>query len=129
MNQAMKRAISEMTNDELFMRFIEVSVAQGEVSETFETTKFNRLFDQNQKILGELRVRQGDQRRLLLALYDHPNMQVRLNSAYATYALDPAGAAAVFEAIAASKRFPWAGDAGMTLSMLKKGISQLPNDP
>ncbi|MEI5681021.1 MULTISPECIES: DUF2019 domain-containing protein [unclassified Mesorhizobium] len=125
----MKATISKITDDELVARFIEISIAQGEASETFETTKFNRLFDRKQKLLGELRARQGDQRRLLFALYDHPNMQVRLNAAYATYALDPAGATAVFEAIVASKHFPWAGSAGMTLAMLEMGISQLPNDP
>lgn len=119
----MKPAISEMTNDELVARFIEISMAQGEAIETFQTAKFNRLFDRNQKILGELRACPGDQRRLLFALYDHPTMQVRLNAAYATYALDPARATAVFEAIVASKHFPWAGDAGMTLAMLEMGIS------
>jgi hypothetical protein len=118
-----------MNEDELVARFIEISIAQGEASETFETAKFNRLFDRKLKVLDELRRREGDRRRLLFALYDYPNMQVRLNAAYATYALDPAGATAVFEAIAASKHSPWAGDAGMTLSMLKKGTSQLPHDP
>jgi len=27
------------------------------------------------------------------------------------------------------KRYPWAGDAGMSLSMLEMGLSKLPEDP
>lgn len=98
---------------------------QGEAAEEFRTAAFNRLFDRERKILDELRRRDNDQRRILIALYDHLNVQVRLNAAKSTYALNTAGARAVIQAIADTKFQPWAGSAGMTLWALDEGIGKL----
>ena len=121
----MRSTITALTVEELVARFIEISMAQGEAIETFDTAKYNRLYDRNQKILDELETRQGDQRTALFTLYDHPNLQVRLNAAKATYALDPDAARIELEAIAASRRYPWAGSAGMTLALLDEGSGKL----
>jgi hypothetical protein len=61
-------------------------------------------------------------------LYDHPNLQVRLNAAKFFYALDPEAAVATFQAIKESRHHPWAMDAGMSLSALEMGMSKLPED-
>jgi uncharacterized protein DUF2019 len=71
---------------------------------------------------GELKRRPGDQRRALLPLYDHPNIEVRLRAAKRTLAVAPVEARRMIESIAASRWFPHAGDAGMCLELLDRGI-------
>lgn len=70
----------------------------------------------------ELKRRPPDQRRALLALYDHPNAQVRLAAAKSTLAVAPAAAREMLQIIADSGEFPQAGDAGMSLVNLERGI-------
>jgi hypothetical protein len=56
------------------------------------------------------------------SLFEHPNMQVRLNAAKATLAVAPKAARQALEAIAASRHHPQAGDAGMSLWNLDEGV-------
>jgi hypothetical protein len=84
--------------------------------------KANRLFDRMQNIEMELKCRPGDQRRALLALYDHPNMHVQLIAAKKTLAVAPQAARQKLEGISKSGWLPDAGDAGMCLSFLEQGI-------
>ena len=72
-------------------------------------------------VRDELKRRPGDQRRALLALYQHPNMQVRLKAAVSTLAVSPQPARDVVESIARSRQQPQAGDAGMLLRGLDDG--------
>lgn len=119
----MKRTnLEEMTAEQLVDRFAEIGIRQDEALLYSEIGKFNRRFGQMMAIENELKGRAGDQRRALLALYDHDNTQVRLNAAKATLAVAPEAARAVIEAIANSQRFPQAGDAGMTLADLDRGV-------
>ncbi|MCR4266095.1 DUF2019 domain-containing protein [Nitratireductor sp. ZSWI3] len=113
-----------MTVKELIERFAEIGVAQDEALLDNETAKFNKLYREKIAIETELRDRPGDQRHHLMALYAHPNMQVRLNAANSTFAIDMTRARAQLEAIAASKQFPQAGDAGMALWAIDEGISK-----
>lgn len=64
----------------------------------------------------------GDQRRALLSLYDHPNLQVRLIAVTNSLALAPEEDRRVLQAIADSREYPQAGDAGMCLRNLDEGI-------
>ena len=121
--------ITSVTTRELVQRFVDISEAQGEAMADGNTAAYNRLFDRKKVVIDELRRRDGDQRRALLELRGHPDIQVRLNAAKTTYALDPVGARSVLEEISNSRRFPWAGHAGMSIAMLDEGLSQLPNDP
>lgn len=73
-------------------------------------------------VANELKRREGDERSALLRLFGHPNMQVRLQAAKKTLAVAPVEARAQLEAIAASKWFPQAGDAGMSLWNLDNGV-------
>ena len=84
--------------------------------------KINRLFEQMEAVKEELKSRPGDQRRALLTLYDHPNMQVRLKAAKGTLAVAPEVARKLLEAIAQSRWQPQAGDAGMCLWALEEGV-------
>jgi hypothetical protein len=57
-----------------------------------------------------------------LRLYGHPNAQVRLMAAKATLALVPEAGRRLLQAIAESGPGPQAGDAGMSLDNLARGI-------
>lgn len=121
----MTKRPENMSLEELLASFVDISIAQGAAAEEFRTSTFNRLYDRKAKILRELKRRENDQRRILIALYDHPNVQVRLDAAKSTYALNTVAARAVIQAIADTKVQPWAGSAGMTLWSLDEGIGKL----
>ncbi|EKF20757.1 DUF2019 domain-containing protein [Nitratireductor pacificus] len=116
---------AKLTTEELVDRFAAIGIAQDEALLDNEIAKFNRLYRKKVAIETELRDRPGDQRRQLMALYDHPNMQVRLNAAKATRAIDMKKARALLEAITTSKHYPQAGDAGMALVAMDDGTYKL----
>jgi hypothetical protein len=116
--------LHEMTPDQLVERFAATALQQDEALLWNEIAKFNKLFDQMGAVKDELRSRPGDQRRLLIRLYDHPNAQVRLKAAIATLAIAPEIAREMIETIANSRKYPQAGDAGMILNGLDEGTFQ-----
>ena len=119
----MKRIqLSDVTTRNLVERFAQIGVAQDRALLGGEITKFNRLFDQMAAVSNELKSREGDQRSALMVLYDYPNIQVRLKAAKHTLAVAPVEARRQIEAIAASNWMPQAGDAGMSLSFLDRGV-------
>src|SRR3954468_3623552 len=121
--EAMKRAdLGAMISKDLVERFAEIVVAQDRALLGRETTKFNRLFRQMMDVANELKSREGDQRRLLLQLFDFPNMQVRLQAAKLTLAVAPVEARRLLQIIADSNWMPQSGDAGMSLSNLERGV-------
>jgi hypothetical protein len=116
--------LDAMRSNDLVDRFAEIVVAQDQALLGGEVAKFNRLFQQMMDVANELKAREGDQRRLLLELFTFPNMQVRLQAAKLTLALAPAEARKQLEAIADTHWMPQAGDAGMSLSFLDRGVSK-----
>jgi hypothetical protein len=111
-----------MTVDQLVRRFTAIGTEQDKALLSRHHAKFNRLFDEMVAIEEELRKRDGDQRKELLPLLEHPNAQVRLNAIKATLAVAPVLARQKLEAMAASREYPQAGDAGMTIDALDRGI-------
>lgn len=119
----MKRVkLADMTTQDLVERFAQIGRAQDQALLGNQISKFNRLFDQMGEISNELKARPGDERRALIQLYGFPNMQVRLKAAVHTLAVAPLEARSQLQAIAESKWFPQAGDAGMSLLNLERGI-------
>jgi hypothetical protein len=119
----MKRVkLSNLSVEQLVNLFVELSVEQDMALLSNAQAKVNRLYWKIDAINNELKSRPGDQRLALLPLYDHKNMQVRLKAVYATMALVPKAARSRLEAIAASGWMPQAGDAGMSLINLDRGI-------
>jgi hypothetical protein len=114
--------LEKITAAQLVQRFAAIGVDQHKALLSRDHGKFNRLFDEMTAIVKELKRRHGDQRRELLCLYEHPNPQVRLNAVKATLAVAPEYARQTLEAIAASREYPQAGDAGMTIDSLEWGI-------
>jgi len=111
-----------MSDEELVKRFAEIGVAQDEALLDDDVAKFNTLYRETIALKEELKSRPGDRRQVLLRLYDHPNAQVRLNAAKATLAVAPEAARRLLQSIEDSKKHPQAGDAGMSLLLLDKGI-------
>lgn len=119
----MKQAkLENMTIDQLVDRFVEIGVAQDQAELMGEIGKFNRLYRQMDATEKELRRRGRNARLALLRLYDHPNMQVRLNAAKRTLGVAPDAARRVLQAISDSKWQPQAMDAGMSLWNLDRGV-------
>jgi uncharacterized protein YdcH (DUF465 family) len=114
--------VKSMTVDQLVERFRAIALDQDKALLRNDHARFNRLFDEMESIKRELKGRSGDQRRALLALYDHPNAQVRLKAVKATLAVEPLVARRMLEIIADSREYPQAGDAGMTIYALDSGV-------
>jgi hypothetical protein len=112
--------LQDMTVDQLVERFTAIAVDQDNAIDN--TAKYNRLFEQMEAVKRELKARDGDQRRALLCLYGHPNAQVRLKAVKATLAVAPERARRMLEIMAQSREYPQAGDAGMTIDALDRGI-------
>lgn len=117
-----KIRLDAMSVDQLVERFAAVTVAQDDAILGRESAKFNRLYDRMQEVSDELNVRPGDERRALMKLYEYPNMQVQLQAAKFTLAVAPLEARRKLESIAASEWYPQAGDAGMSLLNLDRGL-------
>jgi len=119
----MKRELlQDMAVEQLVAQFITIGLEQDLAIRKSNNAKFNRLFWQMEAVEEELKRRKDDQRQALVRLYHHPNTQVRLAAAKATLAVAPDAARRTIEAIAESRDYPQAGDAGMTLVNLERGI-------
>jgi hypothetical protein len=70
----------------------------------------------------ELKARTGDQRDVLMSLYEHSNPNVRVKAAKATLAIAPVAARQVLEDVAANCYGPEKLEAGMSLTNLDRGI-------
>ncbi len=110
------------TLDQLLSRYAALGIEQDDALLRENIPDANKLLDRLAEIEDELKSRTGDQRRILLRLYDHPNMNVRLKAAKATLAVTPQSARAALQAIRDSKWQPQALDAGMCLRAIEYGI-------
>lgn len=106
---------------ELVARFVSIGLAQYDAAYVVDTRKYNRLYSKMVEIRNELKRRQRDQRRALLPLLDHPNVQVRMMAADTLLAISPELARKALETVRKSKIYPQAMDAGMTLRALDNG--------
>jgi hypothetical protein len=118
----MKMNLRDQTIDQLVNRFAEIGVAQDQALLYDEHKKFNGLFDQMNDVDKELRRRGLRARMALLRLFNHPNIQVRLEAAKWSLGIAPEVSRHVIEEINESQSFPQAMDAGMTLRNLEAGI-------
>lgn len=116
-----KRADQVASVQELVERFVSTGLAQYEAAYVVDTGKYNRLYARMQDIRGELRRREGDQRRALLPLLNHPNVQVRMMAAHTVLTISPDLARKAFQSVRDSGIFPQAADASGTLRALDNG--------
>jgi hypothetical protein len=106
---------------ELVARFLSVSLAQYDALYVVDTKKYNRLYATMVDIRNELKRKEGDQRRALLPLLDHPNVQVRLKAAITMLAIAPELARAALESVRDSGILPQSADAEGMLEAVDDG--------
>jgi hypothetical protein len=116
------RGLHELSAVELVERFAAASLGQFQAELEGDIAKQNEFVRQSIAVTDELKSRPGDQRSALIKLYDHPNVQVRLNAARLTFAVAPVAAREVIQAVKESKQYPQAMDAGMCLWTIEQGI-------
>lgn len=115
-----KLDLAQMQDSDLLERFTAIGIEQDDAVNGPGVARYNKLFKEETKIIDELKRR--NRRSILLPLYDHEIMQVRLNAAKATLAIAPLAARQQLEMIRASSCQPQAGDAGMAIWALDEGI-------
>ena len=116
------RSLRELSVAELIELFTSASLDEFQAELESDIAKQNKLVRQTMAIADELKSRSGDQRVELTKLYDHPNVQVRLNAAKLSLAVAPAAGREVIQTIKESKQYPQAMDAGMCLWAIEHGI-------
>ena len=118
--------LSALSIDQLVDRFEELNIAldnaQWDSLGKSDYSKVNRLVYSIRDIGEELRARGREARLALTRLSTNRNIQVRLMAAKMTLGVAPIEGRKIIEEIAASKIYPQAGDAGMTLSNLDEGV-------
>jgi hypothetical protein len=117
-----KASPRDLGTADLVADFVRVGIDQDDALSDRDYGRMKRLVMRQWDLEEELERRPGDQRSSLVTLHDHPNMQVRMNAAKATLAIEPAKSRLVLQEIVDSKHFPQAGHAGMTLSTIDRGI-------
>lgn len=113
--------VTTLSQEQLVARFLVIALEQDQALLFDEYGRYNRLYDKMEAVEAELRNRDGDQRTLLLSLYEHDNAQVRLKAALATLALAPDASRAVLQEISDSNRYPEAASAREMMGALDDG--------
>lgn len=119
----MKRvSLRDLSIEQLVERFSDLALEQDRALLEENIKRVNQLYDALKDVETELKLRDGDQRGALLRLYEHKNPQVRLKAVMATLAVAPETARPMLQAIADSREYPQAGDAGMAIWNLDRGV-------
>lgn len=101
--------------------YVAVAVAQFEAREDERIARHNRLYDDRVSIAKELKARLGDQRRELLPLLQHANVQVRFNAAIDLLAVFPEDGKAALRRIHENDWRFYCADAGSLLKSIESG--------
>jgi hypothetical protein len=107
---------------ELVAKFIEIGTAQYRAVYVIDNASYNRLYKAMEHVRAELKAMPGDQRRALLPLLSHPNVEVRLKAAHSVLALYPDLARKALEDIRDSGIEPQNGDAATSIRRLDEGV-------
>jgi hypothetical protein len=113
--------IQAMNVQQLVEHFIYIAVEQSDAAIVNNSAKYNRFYSQMDEVRNELKKREGDQRRALISLFDHPNAQVRLKAAITTLVLAPESSKQVLKNISDRNEFPQAAEANGILWGLEDG--------
>ena len=112
--------------DNLVEQFLSVALAQYDAIYVLDNQKYNRLYARMQEIRNQLRHMDGDQRRALLPLLAHPNVQGKQMAANTLLGVAPIPARRALEEVRDSGILPQCGDASGMIRALDDG-SFIPN--
>lgn len=116
-----KMNLDTMTLEQLVARFAQAALIQYDAVLDNDIRKYNRLYDRQVEVREELRQRGNDERRALVSLYKHPNIQVRLQAASFTAGVAPKRARKLLQEIKDEQEFPQSAEAGLTIRSLDSG--------
>jgi hypothetical protein len=105
----------------LVTQFVEIDLAQYDAIYVIDNAKYSRLYKKMERIRAELKEMPGDQRRALLPLLSHSNVQVRLATARSLLALYPDLARNALESIRESGIEPQNREAATAIRRLDEG--------
>ncbi|MDZ4056615.1 MAG: DUF2019 domain-containing protein [Polynucleobacter sp.] len=117
----MTESLSAMSTTELVERFLSITLRQYDAERRYKTDAYNRLYGEMESVKAELKGRAGDERRALMPLLQHPNVQVRLMTAIALLAVEPDRAKATLVEVSDAMELAQAADAAMMLDALEEG--------
>jgi hypothetical protein len=110
-----------MSVDQLVEEFENVALEQDKANMVDNISKYNRLFDHMDELKKELKSRPGDQRRALIRLCGHNNLEVQLKAAIAVLALAPDLARRTLQTVKDRNEFPASANAFGMLRALDQG--------
>ena len=116
-----RSSVEAMTATELVARFVDIGISQSLALDRLDSRDFNAHVEELIAVTEALKRRESD-RRSLVALLDHVDLQVRLNAAKATLATSRKRAIRALGEIAATRRMPQAADAAGCLRNLSDGV-------
>jgi hypothetical protein len=116
----MTKTLKDLPTDELVELFEKNALEQDDAIFREQISKFKKLYPQMLEVRAELS-RRGS-RASLTKLFDHENMQVRLQAAMATLIVAPVEARQLIEAISKTGWMPQAANAKETLRNLDSGF-------
>ena len=111
--------LADMPNPDLVREFAEITKQMGYAELGDDRARYNELYKLLSLVVAELKARR--RRDTLLPLLKHESGWVRYHAAQRTLAIAPEESRRVLKEICASKRYPEAGYAGMTLTSLDLG--------
>ena len=113
--------LNNLTINELVARFVSLSERQYPLLLNDEIKKYNRLFDKQTEIDKELRRRGIEARLELTKLFNHPNIQVRMNAARHSMGVAREPALNVLRQITQEDFGPFRLHAGMAVALIEDG--------
>ncbi len=113
-----KARVTEMIIDQLVDRFSQLALRQHDALEFANASQYNALYEQMSAVRDELR-RRGSFA-VLERLLTHSNITVRLEAARRLIKDSPSKVRPVAQAIAQTRRLPWAADATGMIEFLDK---------
>ena len=116
--------LSRLSVAQLLDRFVKLCLQDEEAANSAWVSECDRLVVQISDVKKELQKRPGNQHGALVALFTHPNLQVRYHAAANLMSIMPVEARLQMEAIADSKVYPIAGHAGTYLIMQELATSE-----
>ncbi len=116
------RPLSSLDIEQIIHEYVRLSEQQDEAQLDDDHGRYNKIYAKLDLIDKELRSRGMTARLALARLFDHKNLQVRVNAATDLLGVVPNEARPVLERIRQSRQGPQCLDAGMTLRNVDNGV-------
>ncbi len=110
-----------MTTPQLVENFKEMAIKRHDLLQDNRVDESNRLFDEQNRICAQLKMRGSDERRALLPLLDFPHVSVQCDAAGRCMGFAPDRAIPVLEGLLHSGHWHEIGMASLMLELYRNG--------